>query len=381
MRIVLAPDSFKGSLSSLEVCNALSEGILQELPESEITKIPMADGGEGTVEALIQATGGRIIECVVTGPTGRPVKSYFGVLGDGKTAVIEMAAASGLPLISESERNPMITTTYGTGELIKAALDNGCRSLIVGIGGSATNDGGAGMAQALGFRLVNDSGEDIPWGGGGLLELDRIIRGNEDARLQELQVTIACDVTNVLCGPNGASRVYGPQKGATSEMVEKLDAALCRYAEIVKRDLGVEIADMPGSGAAGGLGGGLVAFLSAVLMPGVEIVIEASKLREHVACADLVITGEGKMDFQTLSGKTPLGVAKVALEYEVPVIGIAGWQDADMDDFREYGFRAMLGICPRPMSTKEAMDNAYVLVRDTGRSIASLLKLGSILCS
>lgn len=381
MRIVLAPDSFKGSLSSLEVCNALSEGILQELPESEITKIPMADGGEGTVEALIQATGGRIIECVVTGPTGRPVKSYFGVLGDGKTAVIEMAAASGLPLISESERNPMITTTYGTGELIKAALDNGCRSLIVGIGGSATNDGGAGMAQALGFRLVNDSGEDIPWGGGGLLELDRIIRGNEDARLQELQVTIACDVTNVLCGPNGASRVYGPQKGATSEMVEKLDAALCRYAEIVKRDLGVEIADMPGSGAAGGLGGGLVAFLSAVLMPGVEIVIEASKLREHVACADLVITGEGKMDFQTLSGKTPLGVAKVALEYEVPVIGIAGWQDADMDDFREYGFRAMLGICPRPMSTKEAMDNAYVLVRDTGRAIASLLKLGSILCS
>lgn len=379
MRVVLALDSFKGSLSSTEVCNALGEGISKELPESEIVKIPMADGGEGTVEALIQATGGRIIECIVTGPVGRPVRSHFGVLGDGETGVIEMAAASGLPLIAESERNPMYTTTYGTGELIKAALDYGCRDLIIGIGGSATNDGGAGMAQALGFKLLNRCGEDIPWGGRGLLELDRIVRGAEDPRLRQLKVVVACDVTNVLCGPNGASNVYGPQKGATPEMIGQLDAALYRYAEVVKRDLGMDIANEPGSGAAGGLGGGLLAYLGAVLKPGIDIVIEASGLREHVAGADLVITGEGKMDLQTLSGKTPLGVARLAKQYGVPVIGIAGTVDADIDIFGKYGFSAVLGICSRPMSTKEAMDTADSLVRDTGRVIASLLKLGNSL--
>jgi len=259
VKIVIAPDSFKGSLTALEAANAIEDGFRRVFPEAEIVKVPMADGGEGTVQSLVDATGGRIVKRIVTGPLGDKVEAQFGILGDGKTAVIEMASASGLPLIPPHKRNPMVTTTYGTGELIKAALDMDCRKFIIGIGGSATNDGGGGMAQALGVKLLDKDGNDIPFGGKGLLKLNRIDISTLDPRIAESEIVVACDVDNPLTGPRGAARVYSPQKGATPEMVEILEKALERFAEVVKRDLGKDVKNIPGAGAAGGLGAGLMA--------------------------------------------------------------------------------------------------------------------------
>ncbi|MCD6507748.1 glycerate kinase [Candidatus Poribacteria bacterium] len=377
MRIVIAPDSFKGSLTALEAANAIEEGLKRVFPKAEIVKVPMADGGEGTVQSLVDATGGRIVKKVVTGPLGDKVEAQFGILGDGRTAVIEMASASGLPLVPPDKRNPMVTTTYGTGELIKAALDMGCRRFIIGIGGSATNDGGGGMAQALGVKLLDKDGNDIPFGGGGLLKLDRIDISTLDPRIAESEIVVACDVDNPLTGPRGAARVYSPQKGATPEMVEILDKALERFAEAVKRDLGRDIKDVPGAGAAGGLGAGLMAFLNAKLQLGVDIVIEATGLEEKVKGADLVITGEGGIDSQTVYGKTPIGVAKVAKKFGIPVLAVAGGISDDASVVYEHGIDGLMSIIPRPITLDEAMAQGPKLLSDAAERIARLLVVGS----
>lgn len=377
MKIVLAPDGFKESLSAIEVANCLERGIKRAIPDAEIVKVPMADGGDGTVEALVEATEGEILNQKVTGPLGEPVEACYGILGDGQTAVIEMAEASGLHLIPPRERNPLSTTTYGTGELIEAALEKGIRKLIVGIGGSATVDGGAGMAQALGAQLPDDNDKQISFGGGNLGRLARVDMGNMDPRLKFLSVLVASDVDNPLVGPEGAASVYGPQKGATPEMVRELDENLSHYADVIKRDSGIDVASLPGAGAAGGLGGGLVAFLKARLRPGVEVVIEASGLEEKLKDAHLVITGEGKIDSQTLHGKAPIGVAKVAKKQDLPVVAIAGSIGEDAQVVLENGIDAILAITSRPMSLAQALEKAPSLVTDLGEQIARLLKIGT----
>src|SRR5213082_1514998 len=322
MRIIIAPQSLKGSLTAAEAGQTIASGIETVYPEAEIDIVPMADGGEGTVQALVDATGGRIVEQTVTGPLGEPVTAFFGLLGDGRTAAIEMAACAGLPLVPPALRDPRITTTYGVGELILAALDQGCRHFIIGIGGSATNDGGAGMAQALGAALLTKDGKAIERGGAALATLSHISLDTLDPRLQQCTVQVACDVTNPLCGPTGASAVYGPQKGATPEMVAQLDTALAHYAQIIERDLGKSVSDIPGSGAAGGLGAGLITFLHATLRPGAQIVLEAVHLEERLRTADLVITAEGQIDAQTAYGKSVGAVAEIAKRYELPVVAL-----------------------------------------------------------
>lgn len=300
MKIVVAPDSFKGSLTAIEVADGIEQGIREIFPEAEIVKIPMADGGDGTVQCLVNATGGKILREKVIDPLGEEVLASYGILGDKKTAVIEMAEASGLTLVSENKRNPLITTTYGTGQLIRAALNQGCRKMIIGIGGSATNDGGAGMVQALGAKLLDKEEKEIGFGGGELKKISRIDIRHMDKRLSDTKIVVASDVTNPLCGPKGASRVYGPQKGATPEMAVELDKSLAHFAKMIKRDLHKDVKNIPGAGAAGGLGASLMAFLNAELRPGIDIVIEVVRLEEAIKGADLVITGEGKIDSQTI---------------------------------------------------------------------------------
>ncbi|MFZ5967484.1 MAG: glycerate kinase [Bacillota bacterium] len=358
MKIVIALDSFKGSLSSAEAAAAAEEGIEKAFRNRrvEVIKVPLADGGEGTVEALTVATGGKILCTTVTGPLGNTVDAFYGILGDGKTAVIEMAAASGLYLISKEERNPLKTTTYGTGDLIKEALEQGCREFIIGIGGSATNDGGAGMLQALGVRLLDEHGKDIARGGAALKQLNRIDISNLDPRIKETKITVACDVDNPLCGEKGASAVYGPQKGATEQMVKILDEALAHFAKVIRRDLGKDILHVPGAGAAGGLGGGLMAFLEAGLQPGIDLVIEKAQLKEKMKGADFVLTGEGKIDSQTVFGKAPIGVAKAAKECNIPVIGIAGAITDDGSIVHEHGIHALFSIMQYPMDVEHAME-------------------------
>jgi len=336
----------------------------------------MADGGEGTVQALVDATSGRLIAARVTGPLGDPVDAAYGITGDGETAVIEMAAASGLPLVPPEKRNPLVTTTYGTGELIRHALDNGARRFIIGIGGSATNDGGAGMAQALGVRFLNARGEEIGRGGGALADLDRIDISARDSRLKDCTITVACDVDNPLTGPKGASAVFGPQKGATPEMVTALDANLRHLAEVIRRDLGHDIETTPGAGAAGGLGGGLMAFLGAELRRGVEIVVEATGLREKLAGADLCLTGEGGTDFQTVHGKTPMGVAQAAKPHGVPVICLSGGLGKRYQDIYQVGIDAACTIVPGPMELAEAIARGPELVADATERALRLVAIG-----
>jgi len=379
VKVVVAPDSFKGCLTALEVGEALKAGILSARRQAVVDVVPMADGGEGTVQSLVDASSGQVLRAEVLDPLGRPIMAEFGLMGDGKTAVIEMAAASGLPLLDDSERNPMVTTTYGTGQLIKAALDAGATKLIVGIGGSATNDGGAGMAQALGVKLLDEAGCEIGRGGGSLKRLARIGMSGIDPRIAGVEVVVACDVTNPLTGPNGASAVYGPQKGATPDMVEELDRALSHYADVIRQQLGVDIANVKGAGAAGGLGAGLMAFLRAALRPGVDIVIEATRLADRIAGADLVITGEGRIDSQTKMGKTPMGVARVAQQYGVPVIGVAGQVAADADVLHDLGFAALIGIVDGPMTLAESVRSAEKLLTRTGARIMRLIDVGMAL--
>ena len=371
MKIVVAPDSFKGSLTAVEVSDAIEQGVREIFPEAEIVKIPMADGGDGTVQCLVNATGGEILREKVTGPLGDEVWASYGILGDKKTAVIEMAEASGLTLVPENKRNPLITTTYGTGQLIKFALDQGCRKMIIGIGGSATNDVGAGMVQALGAKLLDKEGEEIGFGGGELKKVFRIDTKYLDNRLSETKVLIASDVSNPLCGPKGAARVYGPQKGATPEMIKKLDESLAYFAEIIKRDLNKDIKDILGAGAAGGLGAGLMAFLDAELKPGIEIIIEIVKLEQAIKDADLVITGEGKIDSQTIYGKAPIGVAKIAKKYNIPVIAVAAIIGDDADIVHQHGIDNLIKVSEPPMSLTEPKSKKIGLVK---RSIKQFLE-------
>jgi glycerate 2-kinase len=356
VRIIVAPDSFKGCLAAGEVCDAVEAGLLSVWPEAEIEKIPMADGGEGTVAALVAATGGRYATERVIGPMGKPVEATFGVLGDAQTAVIEMAAASGLTLVPPHQRNPLLASTFGTGQLMEAALDRGCRRIVIGIGGSATNDGGAGMAQALGVRMYSQDGTEIKRvSGGKLADVAHINMRLADGRLAESQIRVACDVDNPLYGPHGAAHTYGPQKGATEEQIELLDAGLRSFAAVIKKDLGQDVADIPGAGAAGGLGAGLMAFCGAKLEPGVDIVLDAVRLRDRMCQADLCFTGEGRMDGQTAHGKAPSGVARIAAEFGVPVIALAGGVTDDAASLHAVGFHAMFDTVTAPLSVEEAM--------------------------
>jgi glycerate 2-kinase len=375
MKIVIAPDSFKESLSAFEAANAIECGFRGIFPDAEYIKLPMADGGEGTVQSLVDSTGGSKVEVTVTGPLGEPVQSFFGLLGDGKTAVIEMAAASGLHLVPIEKRNPLVTTTKGTGELILATLELGINHLIIGIGGSATNDGGAGMVQALGGRLLDKNGVEIGHGGGALSKLSSIDLSQFDLRLKDLKITVACDVDNPLTGPRGASAVYGPQKGATPEMINQLDQGLANFANIVEKELNKPFRDIPGAGAAGGLGAGLIAFLSADLQPGVDIVIEAVHFQDHMKGAALVITGEGRIDSQTIYGKTPIGVAKAAKKNNVPVIAIAGAISEDSNIVHNHGIDALFSIVPGVTTLANAFENAAINMEQTARNIAATMKL------
>lgn len=372
---VLAPDSFKESMTAKEVCIAMEKGLRSVYPSARYIHVPMADGGEGTVQSLVDASGGQIHQLEVTGPLGQPVTAAYGVLGDGVTAVIEMASASGIQLVRREERNPLLTTTYGTGELIRACLDQGIRKIIIGIGGSATNDGGAGMAQALGARLLDESGTELPRGGGALSRLAMIDTTHMDARLQQVELLVACDVTNPLCGQQGASAVFGPQKGATPEMVVQLDAALSHYADIIQSQLGRDVRDIPGAGAAGGLGAGLLTFTRATLRRGIEIVIEYTGLRDKLAEADIVFTGEGGMDFQTKFGKTPYGVAVAAKAAGKPVIAVTGYMGEGIETLYDEGIDAIFGIVPRAAGLDELLAQGSYNVQRTMENIARTLRL------
>jgi glycerate kinase len=376
MRIVVAPDSFKGSLSALRAAEAMERGIRSVFPQAEVLKVPIADGGEGTVEALVAATGGRIEHATVRDPLGEPVRAHWGVLGDEATAVIEMAAASGLPLVPKERRDPRITTTFGTGELMKAALDAGLSKLIIGIGGSATNDGGTGMARALGVRFLDADGNDLPEGGAALARLARIDVAGLDVRLARAAILVACDVDNPLTGPSGASAVYGPQKGATPEMVRELDAALGNYARIAKAETGRDAASIPGAGAAGGLGAGLLFFTPARLRPGVEIVLETTGFSDMVKGADLVMTGEGRTDFQTAMGKAPVGVASAAKRQGVPVVCLAGGLGEGADDVLERGIDAVASIVPQPMALEDCVSRGAELLEAAAARTCRLVRLG-----
>ncbi|WGV98368.1 glycerate kinase [Vibrio sp. YMD68] len=374
MKVVIAPDSYKESLTAMEVACAIERGFKQVMPNAEYVKLPMADGGEGTVQSLVDATGGIIVEQQVTGPMGDRVEGFFGLVGDGSTAVIEMAAASGLDLVERNKRNPLLTTSYGTGELIKGALDKGVKHIIIGLGGSATNDGGTGMAQALGAKLIDKHGNDLAYGGGALKNLVSIDLTELDPRLQSVSLEVACDVDNPLCGIKGASHVFGPQKGATSEMIDTLDANLAHYAKVIAETTGKDIKDVAGAGAAGGLGAALIGMFNATLRPGISIVMDAVNLEKVVKSANLVITGEGRIDSQTIHGKTPIGVARVAKQFKLPVIAIAGSTAADCNVVYEHGIDAVysvvLGATDLPTALKEAAFNIEMTSRNVAKALS-----------
>ncbi|GHU28732.1 glycerate kinase [Betaproteobacteria bacterium] len=377
MRIVVAPDSFKGSISALGVAEAMEEGILRIFNEAEVIKIPIADGGEGTVEALVGATNGKLHTDTVSGPLGDPVEAVWGILGDGQTAVIEMAAASGLPLLlSPDRRDPLRASTLGTGQLLRKVLDAGLPRLIMGIGGSATNDGGAGFISALGARFLDADGKELPPGGAALSRLHSIDLSGLDPRLAKLEIMVACDVDNPLCGPRGASAVFGPQKGATPALVEELDAALNHFGRIATEASGRQVMETAGAGAAGGLGAGLLFFTPARLRPGVEIVLETLNFSSVVSSAALVITGEGLSDFQTAYGKAPVGVARVAKKYGVPVVCLSGGLGKGYQDVYAQGIDAVLACPPRPMSLQECMDAGKAQVADAAERLCRVLKAG-----
>jgi glycerate kinase len=376
MRIVIAPDSFKGSASALEVARAMERGVRAVFPEADVVAIPIADGGEGTVEALVAATGGRIEARTVRGPLGDPVSARWGVLGDAPTAVIETAAASGLPLLLPERRDPRVTTTYGTGELVRAALDAGLRTIVLGLGGSATNDGGAGLLRALGVRFLDAGGRDLPDGGAALARLAAIDPSGLDPRLAACTLLVACDVDNPLTGPRGASAVFGPQKGATPDAVRELDAALARYAEVARAVTGRDVAETPGAGAAGGLGAGLLFFTPARLRPGVELVLAATRFAEALEGAALVITGEGRTDAQTAMGKAPAGVAAAARANGVPVVCLSGSLGDGWEAVLDAGIDAVACIARGPLSLEESMRRAPELAEEAAARVCRMVKVG-----
>ncbi|GKX60516.1 glycerate kinase [Leminorella grimontii] len=378
MKIVIAPDSYKESLSALDVARQIEAGFREIFPDAQYVKLPVADGGEGTVDAMVAATSGTILTVDVTDPLGEQGEAFLGLSGDERYAIIEMAAASGLERVPVSRRNPMVTTSYGTGELIAKALDRGVTHCIIGIGGSATNDGGAGMVQALGAKLLDKEGKEIGFGGAELARLDRIDVSGMDKRIKSCRFEVACDVTNPLTGPQGASAIFGPQKGATQEMIATLDANLLHYAQAIKRDLGQDVNDVPGSGAAGGMGAALLAFLGAELRPGIEIVTEAVGLADAVKDADLVITGEGRIDSQTVNGKVPIGVARVSKRYGKPVIAIAGSLSSDVEVVYQHGLDAVFSVLYKITSLDDALKQAADNVKMTARNVAMAYRLGRL---
>lgn len=381
MRILVAPDSFKESLKASQAAHFIAAGIRRVLPDAQITQIPLSDGGEGLTEALTAALGGQWKQQEVTGPLGEKVAARLGV-ADSHTAIIEMAQASGLELVPRELRNPMLTTTYGTGELIKAALDQGCSRIIMGIGGSATNDGGAGMAQALGARLLNRRNQEIPWGAQGLLELEHIDLSALDSRVRNTEIRVACDVANPLLGPTGAARVYGPQKGAGHDMVKTLEQALQQMSTVIQKDLRVEVSSIPGGGAAGGLGAGLLAFAGAQLESGLNLVMEILDLDRQLASGyDLVITGEGAINGQSLYGKVPVGLARRAKRFGLPVIALVGSIGMDAEAVLGEGIDALVSLVPGPMTLEEALAGAGELLEEAAARTMRLLLLGTRLYS
>ncbi|HHW48056.1 MAG TPA: glycerate kinase [Clostridiaceae bacterium] len=348
-KIVIAPDSFKGTMNSIEICDIVERGIKNVFPEAETVKVPIADGGEGTVDAFLEAVGGTRINIKVKDPLMREIDSFYGILNDKKTAVIEMAAASGLPLLSDEEKNPSLTSTYGTGQLMLDALEKGCSRIILGLGGSATNDGGIGMAAALGVKFLDKDNNEIPLNGGGLKYLHRIDVSGKDPRLEKCEIIAACDVDNPLYGPNGAACVFSPQKGADEEMVKMLDDNLKHYAEVIQNDFGITVQDIPGTGAAGGIGAALVAFMGARLESGIKIILDCVNFDNLISGADLIITGEGKIDGQSLRGKVPVGIAGRALKQGVPVIAVVGNIGDDIDAVYDKGISAVFCTSRKPV--------------------------------
>ena len=376
MKIVVAPQAFKGSISALEAANAMREGVLRVVSDAEVVTVPVADGGDGTLETLIEGSNGRIHEIEVTGPLGERRVAEWGAMGDGATAVLEMARTSGLALVPEERRNPLVATTYGLGEAMRHAMGSGYRRFIVGIGGSATNDAGAGMAQALGVRLLDESGNELEPGGAALAKLHRIDMSSLDEVVNECEFLVACDVNNPLTGPTGASAIYGPQKGATPEMIRELDAALSHFADVVVRDIGVEVSDVAGAGAAGGLGGGLIAFVGGQLRAGVDIVLDTVGLDDYLTDCDLVITGEGSMDHSTIYNKAPVGVAARAKRLGIPVVGISGSLGSGFQDVHDYGIDGLSAITSGPMTLDEASERASELIANTAEQVMRLLNVG-----
>lgn len=374
MKIVIAPDSFKESMTALEAATAIEEGFKKVLPYEEYIKIPMADGGEGTVQSIIDATGGTLKEVTVTGPLGESLKAFYGLSGDRKIAVIEMAASSGLDKVESSKRNPLKTTTYGFGELIKDALEEGVEEVLLGIGGSATNDGGAGMIMSLGGNLLDESGKSIEPTGEGLRDLHTIDVSDLHPRILEVSFKVACDVDNPMTGLNGATHIYGPQKGATPEIIEQLDDNLGHFARVVKEQLGKEIDSLPGAGAAGGLGGGLLGFLNAELQRGGDLLVEMLELEEAIKDADLVITGEGGINHQTQFGKTPIAVSRVAKKYGVPTIALAGCLNEGYESIYEEGIISTFSIIPEFTSLETALENGIKNIKALSMNVASIIK-------
>ena len=374
MKIVVAPDSFKECLSAKEVAENIAIGIKKVLPGSLIHEIPISDGGEGVLDTLLNGVGGKRISVLVMDPLMRTIEAQYGILKDKKTAVIEMAKASGLELLKEYEKNPLHTSTFGTGQMIKDALNRGCDKFIIGIGGSATNDGGAGMVRALGAKFMDDEGDDIPEGGGSLNQLNTIDLTYFDKRIQSCEVVVACDVSNPLTGPNGASMVYGEQKGGSKKDLQILDTNLAHYAHCIEIMLGIDIDQIPGAGAAGGTGAGLMAFLKGKLVNGIELILRTLKIEEHLKEAHLVFTGEGKIDGQTLQGKTIYGIATLAKKHNVPVIVITGKIGEDIEGIYDMGVNAVFSIVNQPMELKEAIKHAPQLIQESAKNIMATIK-------
>ncbi|RID86964.1 glycerate kinase [Peribacillus asahii] len=369
MKIVIAPDSFKGSLTAVEAAQAIERGVKKVSQDIETILVPVADGGEGTMDSLVAATNGRMVDVSVKGPLLDSVPAAYGILGDGQTCVIEMASASGLCLIETTKRNPVLTTTFGTGQLIKKALDDGCRKFILAIGGSATNDGGIGMLQALGMQLLDSDGKSVGYGGGELSRIVQIDDQDFDSRITNCEFLIASDVQNPLIGKDGASYVFGPQKGATPQMVEMLDRNLSHWADLVEKKTGIRLHDKPGAGAAGGIGGAFQAFFPSETKRGIDIVIEYTGLADKLTNAECAFTGEGQIDFQTASGKTPMGVAEEAKKKGIPVFALAGSVGKDIDVLYEHGITSVHSIVNAPMTLQEAIIGGAALLEDTAEQV------------
>lgn len=374
MNIVVAPDSFKESLSAKAVASNIATAIAKIMPDANILQIPISDGGEGLLEALVTPSGGKLIPVKVKDPLLRNIQAHYGILGDGTTAVVEMATASGLELLKEIERNPLITSTYGTGELISDALDKGCTKIIIGLGGSATNDGGMGMIKALGGKFLNKKGVSVDEGGGALDALHQIDISELDKRLLKCEIIGACDVSNTLTGNQGASFVFGGQKGGSTLQLEALDKNLFHYASVIKSDLGIDVKEVEGTGAAGGMGAALLAFFDADLMRGIDLIMDTLQLETHIKNADMVVTGEGKIDRQTLYGKTVAGVAGVAQKHGIPVIAIAGKIGNDIDDIYKLGVTSIFSIADQPMTLQESIERTDYLIQSCVMNIFRIIK-------